>query len=145
MKTVDTKSCRCCGTDKWKWEISNVDMPWGEKTYLCHFCYEDKKGEPKPMKTETKHTTGPWQWHTHNRSEVLGSDSGMILACPSDVMPLPVDASLIAAAPEMLEALKVAAFQLWNHRAEYDTNDSSDRKVWRLINSAISKAEGEIK
>lgn len=52
---------------------------------------------------------------------------------------------LIAAAPELLEALKASAerWDIWaDYYAQTDSWDEDDEKAYNLIHDAISKAEG---
>ncbi|HHG4665852.1 TPA: hypothetical protein ACPWGC_002375 [Pseudomonas aeruginosa] len=63
----------------------------------------------------SKHTPGPWQW-SHGRllHNVPGEYSDTILDIQDKVWrPTEEDARLIAAAPELLEALTEAAEILW--------------------------------
>jgi hypothetical protein len=84
---------------------------------------------------EIKHTPGPW---TTGGGIVRGANSASICCAPCwdvDDKTAKANAHLIAAAPEMLEALKLAPPFL-SRRSEYS------RDVLRTIKAAIAKAEG---
>lgn len=95
------------------------------------------------MAETVKHTSGPWSWRTRpsgfldalvgNEKDVLqaGEYAGASWIEVSDE-----DASLIAAAPELLEALHVVGMSAgW----QYMTIESRS-----LVESAIAKAEGHL-
>ena len=98
--------------------------------------------------TEAKHTPGPWEWWTSCSWKRLTSKDangrwlreGNVL-CPaiaSDGHPVlnvsEDDMALIAAAPDLLAALKVVAgSENWRCFAENE---------WDIVNAAIAKAEG---
>jgi hypothetical protein len=116
------------------------------------------------------HTPGPWRVHNHRgvvindagiqqvadtgeaywdniastgrRADGERVDPKIVQSASEMAEECRANARLIAAAPELLEALKATCFQLWNHRAEYDVDDTGDRKAWRLAYDAIAKAEG---
>ncbi|MCC4240345.1 hypothetical protein [Thalassospira povalilytica] len=82
--------------------------------------------------SEAKHTPGPWKAHVTNLArsgqteyEIHWSEDG---ECVAEIVHGAPDAHLIAAAPEMLEALKHAA-QNMPHPDQ-------------MIDDAIAKAEG---
>lgn len=56
------------------------------------------------MSDKPKHSPGPWRWTWHTRSLFDAEGCGIAYV---DVMPRDADARLIAAAPELLNALKV--------------------------------------
>lgn len=117
----------------------------------------------------SKHTPGPWLFHdddpkpfacySMNRdpeyegvifaSRIYLQDGGIIALVPfwHDLEYLP-DLRLIAAAPDMLTALKafVAEFTSPNGERIYQTGDGGDEypcaSVWNAANAAIAKAEG---
>jgi len=104
----------------------------------------------------TKHTPGPWRVYHGTRGTIIEADGGACddgsplgILCPgtggarswthtiaelgwSGIAEWEANACLIAAAPDMLEALKMA--QLW---LDYD-----GRYDMQKINAAIAKAEG---
>jgi hypothetical protein len=88
----------------------------------------------------TKHTPGPWLIHKFNRSNKPESVRQEI-ATVNDGTPIcsltgnEANANLIAAAPELLVALKIA------HAALTDGDHRSDGDI-RLARRAIAKAEG---
>jgi hypothetical protein len=84
------------------------------------------------------HTPGPWDWAT------LGNDIGIMATGDEPFCRLRTreetydqalaDAKLIAAAPELLAALKVVAgSENWRCSADEE---------WDIVNAAIAKAEG---
>lgn len=96
---------------------------------------------------ELKHTPGRWKWWTSNSflrlsSEADGKDGGVI--CPTvsradghpDLIVKDADMALIAAAPELLEALQELVF-LYEH-------DEGCRELteYKRAKSAIAKATG---
>jgi hypothetical protein len=97
--------------------------------------------------TQSKHTPGPWR-HSKggpNGCPVVGTDRGLMVCMLSHSVNIPThieqakaNASLIAAAPEMLEALKEA-------QANFKTYDrfKVDVDAMHKIESAIAKAEGQ--
>lgn len=59
------------------------------------------------MSNETKHTPGPWKVNqSSTRFELLGPDVFPILRINGGMVPIEANARLIAAAPELLDALK---------------------------------------
>ena len=93
--------------------------------------------------SEVKHTPGPWRYEPQNGSPttgqhmISGSKPGYLAEvrdCGSgDVV---ANAHLIAAAPDMLEALK-AALSLIEIAIPFDG------EVNRMVRNAIAKAEGQ--
>lgn len=91
------------------------------------------------------HTPGPWTYfYKHKYDEwhvsvpISGSsmrfgifDDGIHSENPE------ADARLIAAAPEMLEALELVVGSL-----SFDREDDASKEVMRRVDAAISKAEG---
>ncbi len=78
--------------------------------------------------SESKHTPGPWSWH----GDELLSATEFVMATRKGSRPSDNDSRLIAAAPDLLQMLKVA--QLWL--------DVDGRYDMQGINAAIRKAEG---
>ena len=88
--------------------------------------------------TNAQHTPGPWyvQESDHpNTGLLIKPIPGQVVAECDPVPEMQANARLIAAAPELLEALKEAKYLIDQH---YDP--ASDRV--KLINAAIAKAEG---
>ena len=92
-----------------------------------------------------KHTPGPWFWDDEVPTDYMKADweniapwlvdekgdgviTGQIVCCN------PADTRLIAAAPELLEALKMAAESAGFQYMTYETR--------QVIEAAIAKAEG---
>ena len=96
----------------------------------------------------TTHTPGPWKWWTSNswrrlKSETDRSQSHNVLEpylCRDghpDCMITNEDMALIAAAPELLEALKNATFAL-----ALTAQASGNENYLEAARAAIAKAEG---
>jgi len=94
----------------------------------------------------SEHTLGPW--HVWHETHVMGDDR-LVAACggySNNVKPAydenAANARLIAAAPDMLEALKYITEQMPDHGSEAD----AARAAWRMLAIArdtIRKAEGK--
>lgn len=103
--------------------------------------------------SETKHTPGPWVfcWDKYGKeSEIHGkselNDAPICIVLHDDVTESGAEeqlanARLIAAAPELLEALKA----LIDNVGICICYDESERecKAWEMAEAAIAKAEGE--
>lgn len=97
------------------------------------------------MSEDVKPTPGPWRVEQERiapddiRFDVVAGLSGEVLvACP----PSEADARLIAAAPDMLAALKA----LWADRDVRQSDQAACKRLyeaWRALRAAIAKAEGE--
>ena len=96
--------------------------------------------------TQGKHTPGPWVWATSNSwsrlMRVGGKDGGILCpvvhqydAHPDLSIPNEADARLIAAAPEMLEALKEAV-EVFQIEVPFGSRTIAQMRA------AIAKAEG---
>lgn len=109
--------------------------------------------------SETKHTPGPWTLETVQTSVgvchkigPLGNSTRLHSACLYDDcysdrardLQLLADASLIAAAPELLEALKAATEEIDWMCANSTLRISAvkERPAFQQIKAAIAKAEG---
>ena len=79
----------------------------------------------------SKHTPGPW--HCHEKVGVYAKDGKLVAAIHTPISDRSHDAILIAAAPDLLEACKVA-LGIIGFGAEHDQ-----------ISDAIKAAEGEKK
>ncbi len=94
-----------------------------------------------------KHTAGPWKAHELTRPiglakwQIHWSDDG---ECVADVVYEEADAKLIAAAPELLEACRMALDAL-GYVSVMSNNGIGIKKVYEaeeLLKQAIAKAEG---
>jgi len=90
------------------------------------------------------HTPGPWWYNEH--TECIGSPAGWVatLGVRERKSDVPFgkkidDAHLIAAAPDLLVACKMAFAELGDMRYE----GSDDYDVMGVLKAAIAKAEGE--
>lgn len=77
------------------------------------------------------HTPGPWFTRHNAKSATVGTASGCIVAKTTDA-----DARLIAAAPELLAALK-------ENVRKYESADSDEPPYMERARAAIAKAEGK--
>lgn len=95
--------------------------------------------------SETKFTPGPWRyvpWHVEEGPPaVRSSEDWIVCTTASDD-----DARLIAAAPEMYEALETVAQLLRDHHADQGAEDGWQneelRDAWVAARDALAKAEG---
>lgn len=95
-----------------------------------------------------RYTPGPWHWHddtltTSDGTPVLMGGTYLrdhrVVAVSIDVRD--ADASLIAAAPDLLEALKEARHWL-TEAADWNGTDYVHYPFSKTIDAAIAKAEG---
>lgn len=88
----------------------------------------------------TKHTPGPWEMNVgQDGAVVYHPDQGTIADIPMDLSAHPHNARLIAAAPELLEALK----GLLNAPDPDEVGDYTPRlRAVMNANAAIAKATG---
>lgn len=101
--------------------------------------------------TQTNHTPGPWSlkmtgWRTNPFAIYSPRRPGAVACVPSRTS-VPLDeqdanAHLIAAAPDMLDALE-RAYQKLSFWMDDDKWDHGDEKALELIWAAIAKAKGE--
>ena len=92
-----------------------------------------------------KHTPGPWRYLRVNGTSkdfnIVNDTGGLIALCPYEDK-----ARLIAAAPDLLEALELAQTALhtkaWNARSYYVESGEYQKDLF-IINSALAKAKGE--
>ena len=101
------------------------------------------------MGMKTKHTPGPWsggdsdlQVSTLSVHGKTDGDHSTVCRLVSPEHGMPIDeimanARLIAAAPDMLEALQLASTMLATGMPEYDARDAKE-----VIDAAIAKATG---
>ena len=105
----------------------------------------------------SKHTPGPWEWsdkyrtsdNKRNTWSLLGKDGYGILSCDGDAnSPQSLGASgeanarLIAAAPELLEALQMARTYMKYPRDASDALVTAHNKAIYAVDAAIAKATG---
>lgn len=101
------------------------------------------------MNMEKNHTPGPWKTQTHislDRLEIRDANGRRIAECamvfPMSAKTHDANASLIAAAPELLAALEEAK-QFIQNGIEYGyINTPEDEDVLEVIKKAIRKAKG---
>ena len=89
----------------------------------------------------SKHTPGPWDTReSATHVTVTNAHGDAVFHDDKRIPGVMADASLIAAAPELLEALKLA-LEYWRHRQQRYKNRSP---VWvQAARAAITKATGE--
>jgi hypothetical protein len=89
------------------------------------------------MKTQTKHTPGPWK-KSNISAHIYGPQNEYLAICED-----PLNARLIAAAPDLLDLLYLALPYVED--AENDPCFKKDvvSRLAKNIRSAIAKAEGE--
>ena len=95
----------------------------------------------------SKHTPGEWKWQWKTHGRVNGSNDILILKdnrivaeiiCPLDERAV-IDANLIAAAPDMYDAL-INIAEYWSKSPEAAV-DAIEHAI-EVANEAIAKAEG---
>ena len=120
--------------------------------------YESKEDPSMPETSIAKHTPGPWHVDPNFPIIVWSEDTMRIcdirgwghltgigaLALPEEEASAIQDANarLIAAAPELLEALKHARNQMKRSGFCFEMDDINDCDGYRSIDAAIAKAEG---
>lgn len=95
-------------------------------------------------RNQTKHTPGPWEIEKNEKQNftcfVQGQDTNLI--CRVYDYPDSPDTHLIAAAPELLEACKLAVNKLLEWEGNF--TDFNKGTVRFEIEKAIAKAEGGV-
>ena len=94
----------------------------------------------------SKHTPGPWEVnYTKATTQIKPNDGhGIVATIPvrysktDNLAENAANARLIAAAPELLEALKLVRHRLWTRRTKFTDNDHA---AMNAASSAIAKAE----
>jgi len=89
-----------------------------------------------------EHTPGPWKAHRlpkngHAEWEIRWSDDG---ECVAEVVYTEADAKLMAAGPEMLDALKITMSYLESFRDQWQEGEEI---VYHHASYALAKAEGK--
>lgn len=90
--------------------------------------------------TKHKHTPAPWEIETIESEDCL---SYAILGCQYE-SEKQANARLIAAAPELLEALETACEIIRDSYGEEDVDIPSDCQAVNVMERAIAKAKGKI-
>lgn len=92
----------------------------------------------------SKHTPGPWcQWRATVRSQLSirqGGDFGGVYIVERIVNP--DDAPLIAAAPDLLAAAKLACLNFDRALVSGNFLGDDEHESWSALSKAIDKAEG---
>ena len=106
--------------------------------------------------TQEKHTPGPWQVFGRMTGRVVSENGpGMVEICetgdfrdaelvPFNAARWNADARLIAAAPDMLEALQAAQSMHQRYCDRVGASDGWARTLKSQIDAAITKATGEM-
>jgi hypothetical protein len=82
----------------------------------------------------SEHTPGPWAVAPTLKQEIIHPKLGIIaIPCSNHGISAPPNARLIAAAPQMLEALEIV------EKALHDTQ----HYPWEIVRAAIKAARGE--
>lgn len=89
-------------------------------------------------------TPGPWEWSDSYSSRasdetmtLMGAEGDGVLSCDGvENSPLPKDARLIAAAPELVEVLKELWLMDWRAEPDFD--------LWEKARAALEKAGVEL-
>jgi hypothetical protein len=95
------------------------------------------------MRNTTTHTPGPWHIGVrtaHSKRDIYGEQGELVAladAVFTDLATAQVNARLIAAAPELLEALKIALAAMVTMHGE-----NTDPGQMAIMRHAIAKAEG---
>ncbi len=95
-----------------------------------------------------EHTPGPWKRSTKGRGNDIFTKStfrvGPIATtfARNDSREQEANACLIAAAPELLEALKLLQ-DAWDVMMEYGTEPDEGLEIFEAADAAIAKAEGQ--
>jgi hypothetical protein len=90
-----------------------------------------------------KHTEGPWKLSNRGSNTPDVTATNAIIA---EKVRYKANARLIAAAPEMLEALHIARMQMrydLNTRVQQPTEGEANRLILEVIEKAIMKAESD--
>lgn len=95
-----------------------------------------------------KPTSGPWKWFNYpNETKLLAAPSGAVIHCPDGPMGItPEDQQLIAAAPDLLEWLKMAQPEFCSMKCQsVFRGPDSARHVHNCeaMRAVIAKADGE--
>jgi hypothetical protein len=98
------------------------------------------------MTTQATHTPGPWEISKNEAGEldICEAGAGNMLADLAKCKNAEANARLIAAAPDLLEALKVTVWSLFKHqppRAPQDPSTDASHAL-AIASAAIAKAEG---
>lgn len=88
---------------------------------------------------KSKHTPGPWRTVTDDINHWVEVNNRIIMVTGPNGQ---ANARLIAAAPDLLEALRYAAEVLQPHLQYDDEGDSAEREAFDQAMEAIKKAEG---
>lgn len=92
----------------------------------------------------SKHTPGPWTtWGKADPSQIIASKDGFVAQTVGGNDE--ANARLIAAAPELLEALEVAEKALTTIFKAFNLGVLENADQMNIIRAAISKATGETK
>ena len=90
----------------------------------------------------SEHTPGPWTFKPHEMGTFVRCEKGYIISGPVNERPgHEANARLIAAAPDLLEALKNVCTQLLGWGVSTDP-EHPDRVALRNAEAAIDKATG---
>ncbi len=88
-----------------------------------------------------EHTQGPWKWLDYpDGRKLLVAPSRAVIHCSDAPIGIePADQNIIAAAPTLLKAVRLALAEF--ERISYQKQ--ADPQVIRLLNAAVQRAEGQ--
>jgi hypothetical protein len=86
----------------------------------------------------------PPPWAFHDRLCVLGSDSNVVCECPNNMLGYSeqwkADARIIAAAPDLLEALGALVEEVCDYATTNNLGDPEAKRNIKLARAALAKA-----
>lgn len=93
-----------------------------------------------------KHTPGPWfvQHSSHQGGLLIKPVPGQVVAQCDELPEMQANARLIAAAPDLLAALKALRDYCWNNIAYFGDpvdGDAEANALDRVVDAALAKAE----
>jgi hypothetical protein len=93
----------------------------------------------------SKHTPGPWtvRWNPVTVC-VLDGDGNYITENVRQLPNQEANVLLIAAAPDLLAAAKLAVLHFKRNKATGDFQGDDEHEAWTALDDAISKAEGGV-
>lgn len=124
----------------------------GQYLYACRWCqavywgHPDKHNCSEGVPSELNHTPGPWEAIRRNIFSSNGYLLGIAYRDPlgGKVNPAEANARLMAAAPEMLEALKALMMRVRTHFHSSPSSASYlDWQEYLTAEAVIRKAEGD--
>ncbi len=130
-----------------KKHVHEFKMGKSKKVSVCTcdaFKHENLKPDEVIVGIEAEHTPGPWYAEERDPSEwyVTTGQDGRDIAILETISNGKANARLIAAAPELLEALKVAREWIGSDAPAYQNGAWVLKDAQKQVEKAIAKAEG---